>query len=316
MVNAIEQRYIQIDAANQQRPGESRGDFASRLVQQADAKRTSAGEAPRLNGIWPGAGAQQDAQVHQARIAPQVQDSVSLSSLSYEQRLEELKKLHENTDYSGMEPKEIDRLLHQRFQEAFPNRMAIWGGFYLCAGENSIYAKVAEEEIRQSAEAKNGAKLEWPSDPEERAKLKRYLYGYDEDISDEELMEKLGEKYSGGTLVDRWGMAWEMMCLGLIDGVTTHAITTQIENEMVKRTEGQYGHLFRDNPIRVNAMIGAGEGSTISWTQLVKDCFEDRRDNWTYESEELKRQILLELGEQLNQLLDRLRLSQMEFDIP
>ena len=88
----------------------------------------------------------------------------------------------------------------------------------------------------------------------------------------------------------------------------------QIQNEMVQRTEGQYGHLHRDNPLRVSAMIGVGESTTINWTQLVQNCFEDRRDNWTYKSEDLKQQILQQLGDSLNRLLERLKLTQMDFE--
>ena len=126
-------------------------------------------------------------------------------------------------------------------------------------------------------------------------------------------MEKLNEKYSGGTLADRCGMIWEMINLDLDGGGGWDAIR-QIQNEMVQRTEGQYGHLFRDNPIRVNAMIGVGENTAISWSQLVKNCYEDRRDNWTYKSEELKQQILMNLEDNLNRLLERLKLTQMDFD--
>ena len=59
-------------------------------------------------------------------------------------------------------------------------------------------------------------------------------------------------------------------------------------------------------------MIGVGEDTTINWTQLLQNCYEDHKDNWTYKSEALKQQILMELGDNLNQLLDRLGLSQAE----
>lgn len=253
------------------------------------------------------------AQLQQARMAPQTQDTVSLTSLSYERRLEELQKLHENTDYSSMSEKDISLLIHKRFMDAFPNLGAMAGGLYLCAGENSIYTKVLDEYNQHFVEAKAGRKSEYPpaSDPEGRKEWKRYTFGYG-GLSDDEIMDKLSEKYSGGTLADRCGMLWEMICLDLDGGGGWDAIR-QIQNEMVQRTEGQYGHLFRDNPIRVNAMIGVGENTTINWTQLMKNCFEDRRDNWTYKSEELKQQILQELGDSLNQLLERLKLTQMDF---
>ena len=257
------------------------------------------------------------AQLQQARMAPQTQDAASLSGLSYQRRLEELQKLHENTDYSSMSEKDISLLIHKRFMDAFPQFCAMAGGFYLCAGENSIYTKVLDEYNQHFVEAKAGRKSEYPpaSDPEGRKEWKRYTFGYG-GLSDDEIMEKLNEKYSGGTLADRCGMIWEMWNLDLWEDGTKGAYYAlmQIQNEMVQRTEGQYGHLFRDNPIRVSAMIGVGENTTIGWTQLVQNCFEDRRDNWTYQSETLKQQILQELGDSLNQLLERLKLEQLDFE--
>lgn len=247
------------------------------------------------------------------RAISQAEDTVSLSALSYERRLEELRKLHENTDYGDMSDRDIARLVTNRFNNAFPNYGAIKGGLYLCAGENSIYEKVRAEESRQLLEANGGEKLNYPpsSDKEGERVWRRYVFGY-EGLSDDEIMEKLKEKYSGGTLADRCGMLWEMINLDLDGGSGWDAIR-QIQNEMVKRTEGQYGSLHRDNPIRINAMIGVGENTTINWTQLIQNCYEDRKDNWTYKSEALKQQILMELGDNLNQLLDRLGLSQANF---
>jgi len=250
--------------------------------------------------------------MEQVQTAAQSQDTVSLSGRSYEDRLSELRKLHKETDYSGMNDKEIFQLLQTRFNDAFPNYWAIMGGFYNCAGENTIYAKVLEEKERQFLEANGGETLKLPSDPTERKETRRYIYGYDEDLSDEELIAKLNEKYSAGTLKDRCGMAWEMMHLGLIDHHVADATIMQIQNEMVKGTEGQYGYLHRDNPLRVNAMIGCGENTAISWTQLMKNIYAER-ETWRYENEAIKQQTLFALEEGLNQFLDRLGLSKTSF---
>ena len=249
-------------------------------------------------------------QLEATRATPQPQDTVSISSLSYEQRLTELRQLHENTDYSGMSDRDIALLIHNRFEAAFPNLAAMKGGLYHCAGDNSIYVKILEESDRQLVDANGGEKLDYPHDKGGEQEWRRYTFGY-EGLSDDEIMEKLNEKYSGGTLADRCGMIWEMWCLDL-DGGGGYDALRQIQNEMVQRTEGQYGHLHRDNPLRVNAMIGVGENTTISWTQLIKNCYDDRKDNWTYRSEELKQQILQELKGNLEQLLDRLGLPQID----
>lgn len=253
------------------------------------------------------------AQVQQARMAPQQQDTVSLSNKSYEERLSELRKMHENTDYSDMSAKDIYRLIRQRFQDAFPNYWAIIGGFYNCTGENSIYVKTWKEEARQLEEACGAKKLERPDEHAEKRKFNRYIYGYDEDISDEELLTKIKEKYSAGTLADQCGMAFEMMYIGLLDIHAGDAILMHIQDELVKGTEEQYGYLHRDNPLRVNAMIGYGENNAISWTQLISNLYEERK-NWKYESEAVKNQMLNELEEQLNRFLDRLELPRVNLN--
>jgi len=248
-------------------------------------------------------------QVQQARMSPVSQDTVSLSTRSYEERLSELEKIHKNTDYSGMSGKEIARLLRSRFENAFPNYGAIAGGFYLCAGEHSIYEKIMETESLQLTEALNGEKP-WEQEPGGVVEYRKYVYGY-EGLSDDEIMSTLNEKYGGGTLADRYGMASEMLNLGLGDHHALGDTLTQIREEMVKGTESQYGYLNRDNPLRINAMIGYGENTTIGWTQLIKNLYEERK-SWKYESETVKNQMLNELEEQLNRLLGQLGLPRVD----
>jgi len=145
-----------------------------------------------------------------------------------------------------------------------------------------------------------------------RKEFRRYIYGYDKEMSDEDLLAKLNEKYSGGTLKDRCGMTWEMYHLGLIGNHAADAMLMQIQNEMVRGTEGQYGHLFRDNPVRVNAMIAYGEGAEIGWIQMTQSVYAEQK-TWRYESEAVKRQALFELEAYLNEFLERLGLSKISF---
>lgn len=240
-------------------------------------------------------------QAQQARMAPVTKDTVSLSNRNYEATLARLKELHKNTDYSGMSGKEIVRLVHSRFEEAFPNYGAIAGGFYLCAGVDSIYEKIRWEEEAQYHEALNGDEP-WKTDPGGVRGYLRYVFGYD-GLSNDEIMDKLHEKYAGGTLADRYAMAWEMLNMGLGDPIAAGDIMDQVHTEMIKGTERQYGNLFRDNPIRVSAMISYGEGTTISWTQLAKNLVEERQ-NWRYESETIKKHMLAELETRLDSFLD------------
>ncbi len=125
-------------------------------------------------------------------------------------------------------------------------------------------------------------------------------------------MTKLNEKYSGGTLKDRYGMTWEMYHLGLIDHFAADAVIMQVQTEMVKGTEGRYGQLFRNNSIRVNAMIAYGEGAPIGWTDLAKNIYAERK-TWRYENEKIRQQELSSQQEYLNRLLERLGLPKVSF---
>ena len=69
-------------------------------------------------------------------------------------------------------------------------------------------------------------------------------------------------------MADRYGAAWELSNLE-IDGEASGLITMQIYNELAKGTEQQYGHLNRDNPIRINAMIQYARETKASWEILV-----------------------------------------------
>ena len=173
---------------------------------------------------------------------------------------------------------------------------------------HSIYEQIRTEEDLQLTEALNGEKP-WDDDPAGIIEYRKYTFGY-EGLSEDEIMDTLHEKYSGGTYADRYGMAWEMMNLGLGDHQAAGDMLEQIRNEMVKGTERQYGYLYQDNPLRVNAMINYAENNTISWTQLIKNLYEERK-NWQYESETIKSQMLNELEKRLNRFLDQLGLSQI-----
>jgi len=248
--------------------------------------------------------------VEQARTVPQTQDTASLSEGSCEERLSRLRKLHQETDYSGMSSEDILHVIHSRFNEAFPDYWSMVGGFYNILGEDSIYNKIRWETHRQISEASGEQDLRLSDEAMRQKDVRRYIYGYDKGISDEELMAKLNERYRGGTLKDRCGMAWEMFHLGLIDHFAADAVLMQVQTELVKGTEGRYGDLFRDNPIRVNAMIAYGEGTPIGWTDLARNIYAERR-TWRYESEELRQQELASLQEYLNRLLECLGMSKI-----
>ena len=82
----------------------------------------------------------------------------------------------------------------------------------------------------------------------------------------------------------------------------------QIQTEMIRATEGQYGYLYRDNPIRVNAMLSYGKNNSISWTQLVRNLMAER-STWTYDTDHDRQRVLRELDHCLNDFLEQMGLA-------
>ncbi len=193
------------------------------------------------------------------------QDLSYLSVGSYEQRLEKLWKLHRNTDYSDMSSWDRLRLLDNRMEQAFPEDYGgIFSGVYSFIDPNSVYAHVYEEASKIYGEVMKGQPKIQLS---ELGELTRYRNGY-EGLSDDEIRAKVNEKYSRGTLIDRYAAALELSNLR-IDDEASGFVTMQIYNELVKGTEQQYGYLDRDHPIRRNAMLQYARGTTMSWKTLV-----------------------------------------------
>ncbi len=198
-----------------------------------------------------------------------VQDTVPLSEGSYEKRLERLRELHKNTDYSGLSDLDKIRLISKRFFEAFGNDFGvISSGFYEPLGEDTIYAEIYNEKYRQKNEAGVDFSKLTNISGAEMARNFRYTYGY-ENLSDDEIRKKIAERYSGGTLAERYAACWELFNMG-IDANASYSIMWHISDEMVRATESQYGHLFRNNPIRVKAMFEYATDAKASWAQLAK----------------------------------------------
>lgn len=227
------------------------------------------------------------------------QDSISLTGSSYEQRLENLKKLHAQTDYSGMSDWDKSRLIQSRFDEAFPNIHAMYGGLFNSAGNNTIYTKIMDELDSQKQNINDIPQTGSGFDPE-RAK---YVFGYG-GLSDSEIRSMVNEKYNGGTLEDKCGALQELMSMELDEGAGPYMLN-QIQREMVQGTEAKYGNLFRDNPLRVNAMISYATNTTMNWTQLARSTMQ-YYTNSTYGSEDAKSEFLANLGSNLDKFLDNM----------
>lgn len=229
-----------------------------------------------------------------------------LSAGTYEQRLARLRKLHANTDYSGMEPRDRNKLIIDRFKAAFPDYTAILGGMYSKLGENSVYGRIRDEGTKQALEACEG--FSFPRQGKERVEFQRYVWGYD-GMTEDEIRTAILEKYSGGTLADKMAAVQELGNLG-IDSKAAGLLSLQFDIEMRKGTEREFGHLHTDNPIRINAMIAYANGNQISWQGLCSGLLEETQTH-TFKSidmspEEAKRLYLAEMEDCLMGFLGKL----------
>ena len=225
---------------------------------------------------------------------------------SYEQRLARLQKLHAETDYSGMEPRDRNKLIIDRFKAAFPDYTAILGGLYSKLGENSVYGRIRDEGTKQVLEACEG--FSFPMRGKERAEFQRYVWGYD-GMTEDEIRTSILEKYNSGTLADKMAAAQELSNLG-IDSKAAGLLSLQFDIEMRKGTEREFGHLHTDNPIRINAMIAYAKGNQISWQGLCSGLLEETQTH-TFKSidmspEEAKRLHLAEMEDCLMDFLEKL----------
>lgn len=244
--------------------------------------------------------------------APDVSEE-NLAIGTYEQRLARLKKLHKETDYSGMEPRDRNKLIIDRFKAAFPDYTAILGGLYDKLGENTVYGRIREEASIQAVEACEG--FSFPMQGKERAEFQRYVWGYD-GMTEDEIRAAVLEKYEGKTLADKMAILQELANMG-IDNESIGLIGLQFDVEMRKGTEREYGHLHTDNPIRINAMIAYAKGNQISWQGLCSGLMEEMQTH-TFKTvdvspEEAKRLRLAEIEDCLLDFLEKLEHTESRY---
>ena len=132
-------------------------------------------------------------------------DTVQISGMSYEQRLEYLKELHKNTDYSNMTDAEKLRLIHSRFEENFDiwaNNYGLYGSFQ---DTNSLHDRIVREYSSQLSDTINLREY----NNKEREKLWREaLYP---NQTEEEIIQSVKNKYSGDSTFVRFDIAVFML---------------------------------------------------------------------------------------------------------
>ncbi len=80
-------------------------------------------------------------------------------------------------------------------------------------------------------------------------------------LTEDEIREKVREKYGGGTLADKCRVACELTELG-IDKAESRETFREAYGEMLKATEAEYGDLPPDDLTRILAMFGYAQGET------------------------------------------------------
>ena len=94
-------------------------------------------------------------------------------------------------------------------------------------------------------------------------------------------------------------------------------LNIQVDIEMRKGTEREYGHLHTDNPIRINAMIAYAKGNQISWQGLCSGLMEEMQTH-TFKTvdvspEEAKRLRLAEIEDCLLDFLEKLEHTESRY---
>lgn len=79
--------------------------------------------------------------------------------------------------------------------------------------------------------------------------------------TEDEIREKIREKYNGGTLADQCRAACELSERG-IDQAASRAIFREAYAEMLQATEADYGHLPHDDLTRILAMFEYAQGKS------------------------------------------------------
>ena len=166
-------------------------------------------------------------------------DTVQISGMSYEQRLEYLKELHKNTDYSNMTDAEKLRLIHSRFEENFDiwaNNYGLYGSF---EDTNSLHDRIVREYSSQLDES-------FPkySEEEKQQLWREALYP---NQTEEEIIQSVKDKYSGGSTLDKFNSISELMTMGLCDTFSASCMLDQMSRDFQNSVEQSNRFLLVSN---------------------------------------------------------------------
>ena len=192
------------------------------------------------------------AQFQAAASAQKTEDSVEISGMTYQQKLDYLQKLHESTDYSGMTVPERLKLIHDRFNEAgipiLAQQFGLFGAYTIqhtgntATPINSLHNKIMDTYNKQLEDVAEGYHLcdgnLW----------REALYP---GKSEEEIKNAIAEKYQDNSLLSRFTALSELGIMGIGD---QYAIgCAQIDMIKMVDADGQY------------TTLAARSGDELAW---------------------------------------------------
>ena len=229
-------------------------------------------------------------------------DEVEISGMSYEEKIKELQKLHDQTDYSGMTLTEKYALINERMETYFPDYWAINSGLLgsistapdgTWTSENPICAALFKEVVREY----HDAGIDFSEVPRGEAH-REALYP---DMTDEEVREAVLEKYNGGTMTDRAAALTELNIMGMVSGFAAGSAIDAMRAKLVMQVTGSstYAGLSTGSALLEGRIASIAAGAPMSWGEIAKitiDAFGDTDDNKAYYEEMMNEMLETILG--------------------
>lgn len=201
------------------------------------------------------------------------QDTLQLSGMSDWEKLAELKRLHARTDYSGMSVGERIRLIEDR-----------WSCLPIHAMNSDLYGPVCvmgdTGEPTRKYFFRDHAVVEYRKQYEDAGikykpgQYREAMYG---GMSDQEVLTALSKKYSGGTIIDRAGMLFELGAMRMDgnDGKICFGAIQAMRYMFLRQTGGASEFdLSAGSPWQESKIEQLARDTKVSWgsvAQMLKD---------------------------------------------
>ena len=244
------------------------------------------------------------------RLTVQQPEVISISG-TYQERLEQLRKLNAETDWASMSDTEKVRTFEDRYRQAFGAdnffHVAGWLRTPYSKQDKEIYSSYLEEKQKYFNSQQGIAKTE-------SAYIDSYREAYYGNMTDQEVRAAIRERWQGsGSMEDKFAILVEYSKCGVdgeIDGIMMNQIHREIYNKAVSliRPTLQGTQMSPSDSPRFGAYfmscaqgVGEGAGFSLNWTQLAQSVM-DSYGNMVQPNEE--NSISLEELERIKGMLD------------